>query len=162
MKQYIFGILLIISHFTYSQSISTTGNWSATRSSSDIVSIGQDLPSSLSSGATNQTLMSLNSLTTGNWQVQVNRVDAVWDSALILEVYKQSNGTAAPGSISPVFTGGESYMTINTIPQTFFNLSVSGTGSISNMQIRYRISGVSVLLPAKQYSTTIMYTLIDL
>jgi hypothetical protein len=161
MRIYIL-IILLISHFTYAQSISTTGGWSATRSSADIANIGQDLPNSLSGGASNQTLMSLNSLTTGNWQVQVQRLDAVWDSSLILELYKQSNGSAVPGSISPIFTGGDSYMTINTMPQTIFNLSVSGSGSINDIQIRYRMSGISVLLPAKQYSTTIMYTLVDL
>jgi hypothetical protein len=90
-----------------------------------------------------------------NWQLSVSKTSIVWDATLKIWVNKTYDGTvSAPGaSISP--GGTTAYQEITSFSQSFF----SGVKSRSSIQISYKISGISVLLPAKAYSTTVYYTI---
>ncbi|MDO9593566.1 MAG: hypothetical protein Q7J19_01085 [Lutibacter sp.] len=144
---------LAISNIAVSQnvSISVSGNWAKTIAATDISEAGNDYPTSYESN-TNQTLLSLNPNSQGKGvNVYVTRSDIKWQSDLILEVKRNSNG----GNSS--VTDGLNYKTIiNT--QSLVSPFFSCIQAVTNMTLQYRITGISVLLPVDIYSTTITYT----
>ena len=81
----------------------------------------------------------------GAWRVDVRKVNTNWDNRLKIYARRTSNGSG--------FFGG-----IQNVNQSFFD----GSGYRNNITIQYSISGFSVLIPVDTYSTTVMYTLIDL
>lgn len=92
-----------------------------------------------------------------DWQVSVQKTSIVWDSNLRLWVNKVNDGnsTDSGARISPI--GTTAYQEVSTIPQTFFR----GFRNRQSVQVSYKISGVSVLIPAQTYSTTVYYTISD-
>jgi hypothetical protein len=95
--------------------------------------------------------------TSGNadaWQIQVHKEDALWHNSLALGVLRTGSGSGS-GSIG----GGDILsLTLNAGSQVFFE----GAGDRTNIPVRLILSGVSVLVPADSYSTTIHLTIIDL
>lgn len=103
----------------------------------------------------NLTISISNSDGCANWQLSVTSSPSVWNPNLRLWVSKTNDGSAsAPGaSIFP--NGTTAYQEISAIPQNFF----SGVKDRLSIQISYKISGMSVLIPVQTYSTTINYTI---
>lgn len=103
----------------------------------------------------NLTISIANSDGCSNWQVSVARVPILWNSNLRLWVNKTNDGSSfSPGaSISP--SGTTAYQEITILPQNFF----SGVKDRLSVQISYKVSGMSVLIPVQTYSTTIYYTI---
>ncbi|PKL42383.1 MAG: hypothetical protein CVV41_14685 [Candidatus Riflebacteria bacterium HGW-Riflebacteria-1] len=94
--------------------------------------------------------------TAGNsdaWRVDVKRTDTAWSSIPILSVRRYDSGSGA-GSIS----GGLAYQTVGTTDMSFF----SGTGDRTGVRIQLKISNVSLSLSPGNYSSTILYTVVDL
>jgi len=76
-----------------------------------------------------------------------------------LQLYARRTGTGVNGLFFGSAIGsGTSYQLISTSNQFFFN----GICTISDIPIQYEIRNVSLLLPAKTYETTIIYTVTDL
>jgi hypothetical protein len=127
------------SHFFLSEAGNDFGN-SVTSSSGSTISI-----------ATNNWW--LNFTGSFNWYTTVYKFDTNWDSNLELEVRRSGSGTG--GSLRKnKITGGTNFTRVNNMPSNFF----SGRAVRNDVPIEYRINGISVLIPADDYETTIYYT----
>ncbi|MFN3489779.1 MAG: hypothetical protein ACK4YV_11620 [Emticicia sp.] len=103
----------------------------------------------------NLTISISNSNGCTNWQLSVTSSPSVWNPNLKLWVNKINDGSASVSgaSISPI--GITAYQELTAIPQNFF----SGVKDRLSVQISYKISGISVLIPVQTYSTTVNYTI---
>lgn len=163
MKELVRIIVLVLFSVTaYSQTISASPGWNYSVTSGTVSEAGSDYSISPTS-ATNQTLVSITGLGIfgDTFTVRVNKLDSDWNNNLSLQVIRTGAGTAG-GFGGGSITGGSSYITLTNSPQVFF----SGTtgflsGSRTSIPIQYRITGISVLLPVKTYTTTVVYTLSD-
>lgn len=163
-----FILILIQSLSAFGQaSVSTSGNWSFTRGSTDITNPGLDFDNAASSGVAGETTLNLNGLEKNKtWKVYVSRVDNNWHSSLILTATKNNDGTvsAANGGVSIPLTAATQIAVTNT-STLFFTASPSNSCSpcsLINVKIRYQLSGISVTLPAATYQTQIQFTISDI
>jgi hypothetical protein len=147
---------------SFGQYINTSGAWYPSVASNLITDAGLNYSSSLKvQSPSNQTLISLSleggifNVLFNNWQVDVSRYDTKWNPNLNLEVRRTSNGS---GTIFGSISGGTIFQEVTPNSKSFFN----GVGNYSGIGIQYQISGLSVLIPADTYSTTVMFTLIDI
>lgn len=136
-------------------SITCTGSWTETIDRADLQGgpgsdLNSDYESSSGTGAIDITG------TAGDfdtWRVDVRRTDASWDSRLSLYVRRTSDGTGT-GPIS----GGTAYQAITATNASFFE----GGGDHTNVTIQLRLSGMSYAIPAANYTTTVVLTVVDL
>ena len=132
-------------------SITATGSWSETIDASDLqAGAGSDLISTYESAA--DTVSIDITATSGNWGLDVKKIDTNWHSNLHLHVKRTSDGTGS-GTIS----GGDSYQEVTDIDQSFF----SGNSDRSNVNVQLKLTGVSIQVPPDTYTTTIYYTVFD-
>lgn len=135
--------------------ISAVGSWNETIDDLDLVSgAGSDLKPVYES-ATDATTLSISGCADNNdtWRVDVKRFDSVWHSDFTLYVKRTSDG-AGEGSI----LGGGSYVEVKAVDGEFF----SGAGDRSGISVQYKLSGMSVRVPPGTYSSTIIYTVVDI
>lgn len=155
-------LILSFSFNARSQNISATPGWNYSVTSGTISEAGSDYSVSPTS-STNQTLVSITGLALfgDTYTVRVHKLDSDWNNSLSLQVIRTGAGTVS-GFGSGTITGGLSYITLTNVSQVFFS-GTSGFLSTSrnNIPIQYRISGLSVLLPVKTYTTTVVYTVSD-
>lgn len=158
MKKYIvFYLFVLMSSAAFAQSIviNSGAAWSIPSLSSTITSAGKNYEHIETSG-TSQTLLKVNSGLL--WSVSVQQsVSSNWNSALIVSVRRTGDGTGGA-----VMIGTANYITLTATNQAFFS-GLLGLGfSRDNVPIQYKIEGLSVLLPVKTYTTTILYTITGL
>lgn len=138
--------------------ITLTGNWVFSVSATDISEAGRDFTGTHLSAA-NQVLVDI-FRTQGNspfnWKVDVRKSDVDWVPSLQLFVRRTGDGYAPNGSSS--ISGGITFQLLTNTNQAFFN----GRRNYYDIPIQFQLSGVSVLLPSKTYSTTVMYTVTEL
>ncbi|MGQ9779877.1 MAG: hypothetical protein ACUVRM_08385 [Bacillota bacterium] len=135
--------------------ISASGGWSETVDEFDLVSgAGSDLTPVYESAA-NATILSISGSVdnTDTWRVDVKRVDSAWHGDFTLYVRRTSEGTGG-GTIS----GGDLYIEVTTVDGEFFY----GAGDRSDINVQYKLSGMSVRIPPDIYSSTIVYTVVDI
>ena len=154
-------ILVFLTKISVAQSITVTGSWNPAINTNVITEAGNDYASGYAiESAANQSSINLTlgggffNILFNSWRVDVQRSDILWHSSLILETRRTSNGT---GSFLGSIANGTAYQRVNTNSQSFFD----GTGSYNNVNIQYRISGMSILTPVNTYSTSVIFTLID-
>jgi len=161
MTQKIVAILITVSFLLLTTfdlsaiSISVLGGWSLVIDSGDVVAgAGGDLTSQYLSNADAVTIDVADAIDdSDNWQIQVHKEDTLWHAALTLGLLRTSDG-AGTGTI----TGGNSlFLDLTAVDQFFFD----GAGNRSTVNLQMRLSGVSVLIPSDNYSTTIYFTVID-
>jgi hypothetical protein len=105
--------------------------------------------------ATNQSLMNISTLLT--YEVRAKKQDTLWDSRLELYVRKTGDGTPVLlATISP--SGVGSYNLLGSSDVTLFSGLLGRTG----VPLQYEIRGISVVVPVRTYSTTIVYTFVGL
>lgn len=142
-------------------SISATGNWSYSVPVSDILEAGKNFTGTYAS-ASNQVLIDiakptfLGNLLNYNWRVDVRKSDVSWNAGLKLYAKRTGNGT--PYFFTGTISGGASYIELTNTNQVFF----SGSRTTYSIPIQFQITGVSLLLPAKAYSTLVVYTVTEL
>ncbi len=103
----------------------------------------------------NLTISIANSNGCSNWQLSVSNTPITWNSNLRLWVNKTDDGSTSASGASIYPSGTTAYQEVTSIPQTFF----SGVKDRLSVQISYKVSGMSVLLPVQTYSTTVYYTI---
>ncbi|MDE2039906.1 MAG: hypothetical protein KGO96_09290 [Elusimicrobia bacterium] len=134
--------------------VSVSGSWSQTIGATALVSgPGSDLTASYVGGPSDIVLaVTIN----GNhsWNVNVRRVDSLWNQNLNLYVQRTSDGTAGSGQVS----GGTAYQLVTASDQLFF----SGTKSQSGFAVQVKLDGVSLQVPPADYSTTLTFTVVAL
>ena len=136
--------------------ISATGGWSEIVNETDLASgAGSDLVATYESSV-NATSMSISNTLdeNDNWRLDVRRVDSGgWHGNFTLSVRRTSDGNG-PGSVS----GGLSYIEITTMDSQFF----SGAGNRAAIDLQYQLTGMSVSVSPSNYSTTIVFTIVDI
>ncbi|GGD71268.1 hypothetical protein GCM10011514_39220 [Emticicia aquatilis] len=167
IKTGLLGVLLTISLLAEGQAISVSGNWLP--SITAISTTGSDYSPSTLTSAANQTLITASGLgsllVAKNYRISVSKTNTDWHNNLVLTARRTGAGT--PSILSAVSaSGGTTAQTITNISTAFFTINVSflslGGISLSNIPIEYSLSGISVILPVKTYSTTITYTIVEL
>jgi hypothetical protein len=157
MKTIFFSIIFSLSVICIkAQSINAIGSWPVSVPSNTISEAGNDYNMNLTS-MTNQTMLDINvPLTTTNWRVDVNKQDSFWNNSLTLWIRKTGDGIGVAGSsISPI--GTIPFFQLANLGQPLF----TGTKNYSSIPIQYEIRGLSVVIPASTYNTTVVYTITE-
>ena len=140
--------------------ISVNGSWNQNISSSEISDAGEDFIGTYESFDDQvqidifQQFFWLN-LFNYDWQVSIRKEDIDWNTNLLLEARRTGNGN--PFLIQSIIDGGLTYNEIISIDQLFF----WGNRTTLNIPIQYKISGISLLLPATTLTTNIVYTVTE-
>ncbi len=152
MKKIYQYILIIVSNVLFAQ-IYVGNNW--TLNMPQITEAGEDHANSYT--ISNQSTMDI---TMGgffggtDWYVNVKKVNIEWHSDLELRVRRSGTGFGIFGGF---VESGESFSRIRNNERSF----VRGSGWVFAIPLEYRITGMSVTLPAKTYSTQVVYTIYD-
>ncbi|MBL7814150.1 MAG: hypothetical protein JNL70_04015 [Saprospiraceae bacterium] len=161
MKSILTIIFLLFYVVIKAQSIAASPGWSVSVPANTITEAGSDYSANATS-AINQTLVSLTmpgGVFGANFTVSVHKIDTDWHSNLSLWVQRTGTGTGN-GLFSASITGGASFLQLTSSPQTFYTGTTGFLGSTrNNVPIQYEIRGISVLIPVKTYSTTVVYTI---
>jgi hypothetical protein len=155
MKRFILlTVCVFIIGNLYAQRLVLSGSlsWNPTISSTLISEAGNDY-SGIVSSATNHSFLRIRGLTGSPWRVDVSKSDTNWNNGLVLMVQRTGNGIGGFG-----INGGTVAQTITNNNTPFFN----GNNNISNIPIQFHLSGYSVLIPAGNYTSSVIFTLIDL
>ena len=136
--------------------LTVTGSWTTSIPSTTIVEAGLDYTSGSSNiSSASQSLMTVNSAKNTNAFVYVQKSDISWDTRLTLSVARTGTGT---GNNNFSTTNGTTNQAVSNVPQYFFQINPAGGTKVSNIPIQYTITGYTVLLPVKSYTTTVLYT----
>lgn len=160
---FIFTCLLYF--FCEAQQTLTIKNGAWAPSVTTIGEAGSDYASTTIESSATQTQIDLKLVQTAGlnfYTVYIRRTDSGtnWNTAgLQIWVRRTSDGTGAGAKSTNA--GGTSYQEITTSDLYFFEGFNDNDKLRSNIGIQYQITGVSVLVPVANYSTTITYTLID-
>lgn len=146
---------------SYSQiTLETQNNINAHILESSITEVGVDLENTFETGS-DETILSvkilpesLNNMLYRSWDINISKNDIDWHNDLKIYVKKTGNGES---EFNTTTLGGGVYQKIENYDQYFFE----GTGWIENIPLQYKITGISVTVPAKTYTTEIIITLSD-
>lgn len=135
-------------------SISVTGSWVEIIDKNDLSSgVGSNLQSTYTSISGQVTIdVSGTSDVSDAWRVDVKKIDSSWSNELHPSVMRTSDGTG--GSVS----GGGSYQEVTNTNASFF----SGSGDVTGIKVRFKMTGASVAITPASYSTNIYYTIVDI
>ncbi|HKJ06279.1 MAG TPA: hypothetical protein VJ970_02310 [Flavobacteriaceae bacterium] len=154
MKHLILIFSLLLFQFSFSQKIITTGGWTDTFNASSINIAGKDYDANYLS-ATNQTTIDAQPKGSGkrnsnkSAEIHIHKTDIDWHPDLKLEakVTSQIHGNQT----------GTNFQDITDFERFFFEINYK----VDNIPIQYRITGLSVTLPVKNYTTEVVYTIFD-
>ena len=153
---FLFIVALIFIKQGFSQSLTVTGSWTTSIPSTTIIEAGLDYTSGSSDiSSASQSLMTVTTAKNTNAFVYVQKSDISWDTRLTLSVERTGTGTGNNGFST---TNGTVNQAVSNVPQYFFQINPAGGTKVSNIPIRYTITGYTVLLPVKSYTTTVLYT----
>ena len=140
----------------YPQSLSVIGGWTTSIPSTNVTEAGLNYGTGSTTSATNQSLMTVNvPKSVSVARVFIQKSDTSWDSRLVISALRTGSGT---GNGNFRVTGGTTAQVIGSTPQLFFEVDPGSGNRVQNIPLQYVISGISVLLPVKAYTTTIIYT----
>jgi len=160
MRAYLFIMFfLFLSVVCFSQTTSvaiTNGSmgatWSIPTLSSTITKAGKNYEH-VETSALSHTYLKVTSIAFWNVSVQ-QTVSSNWDPSLKLFVRRSGDGT---GLVT--ISGGTAFLPV-TSGNTLFFSGLLGLGfGRENIPVQYKIEGLSVLLPVKTYTTTIVFTI---
>jgi len=163
MKNLIFIAILAISNSLFSQDISLTGlTWvRGILPSEEITNPGDDYTGTYNS-LTNQTTISIKVKGKDKhkeFTLYVKRLDSgpTWPGDLNLNIARTSNGTDKKSIINGEINYFQTIST-NGFGTKFFTFK----GTFKDVNLQYQFTGISVLLPVDSYSTTILFTVMQL
>lgn len=93
------------------------------------------------------------------WRIEIHKSDHVWNDDFVIEVKRNGNGrksTKKKGKKSKI-NGGENYQPIGAMPNYFFD----GTDQISEIPLKVKLSGFSIIYGARDYETSLILTVYD-
>lgn len=141
----------------FSQSLTVSPGWSVTIPASTIIEAGLNYTTTtVTSGASQSTMSITTNSNNVNVFVYVQKTDVTWDSNLTLWVRRSGNGTGAGNSS---ITNGTTFQQITNTPIQFFTVYMGKSRTYSSIPIQYQISGISVIIPAQTYTTTLLFTI---
>lgn len=149
-------LLLLIIPSTFAQSLTVSPGWSATIPASTITEAGLNFTTTTVTSAASQSLMDVNAGKNLIYIIYVQKTDISWDSNLAIWLRRSGNGSGSNGS---TIRNGSTFQQITNSPTYFFDLTMGVGKNYTNIPIQYQISGLSVLIPAKNYTTTLLFTI---
>lgn len=156
MKNLFFFIFFALCPLTnYAQTGTASPGWTVSVPANTITEAGTNYTTNFAS-AINQTLLSYNLSKQGNFDVFIHKIDASWDSRLSLWAVRTGNGVASGGGST---SGGTTFMQLTSSPQSFITGGSGNSTTRTNIPIQYEIRGLSVLIPVKTYTTTVVFTI---
>ena len=87
-----------------------------------------------------------------HWKITVYKNDINWDNRVGIYVRRTSTGNGSGAT-----WGGTNYVEIRSMPQNF----LQGSGSLTNINLQYKLMGLSIEIPSNTYYTDIVYTLYE-
>jgi hypothetical protein len=155
MKKYIFIIISLLNLNSFGQSLSVNQGWSVVIPSSRVTEAGRNYATTNVLSATNQSLIDVFSSANSVATISVQKTDVVWTSGLSLYLRRTGSGT---GSTNYSVTNGTSSLLITNTPQYFFEVRPGSGTQVLDIPIQYEIRGLSVLIPVRAYTTTLLFT----
>ena len=166
MKKIIITFCLVLSVAALTAqvlNVSVSGRANFNSSLYTINDAGEDFPSSVS----DESSVSI-SLSYGGWdkwfgpdvqwRVLVNKSELNWPSNLKVEIARKGNGAKDSWfGPTPSIYNGLAYQTISNNPTYFF----SGRYGIRDIPLKLKLSGASLTMGAKQFDTSIMFTVYE-
>ena len=157
MKKYILLLIVfLINSVAFAQITITNGaagaTWTVPTLSSSVTTAGKDYVVYGETSVVAQTTLKINALLFWTVNVQLSTT-ANWNPGLKVYVVRTGNGTGGA-----ILNGGTTYKEVTTTTQAFFSGSLGLNYARDNVPVQFKIEGMSVMLPAKTYTTTIVYT----
>ncbi len=157
-------LTLLASFYAFTQpspelTANITGSWTLPVPSVDVTEAGNNYGGTYTS-APNQVLIGFQGNPPGqfkniSWSIEIYRLDATWDPSIQLWVRRTGNGNGqATGQCTPAIYGGLTYQQVTNVTSPF----LSGACQYSNIPLEFQVRNVSVLTPAQNYSTQVVYT----
>ena len=147
--------LLLIIPSIYAQSLTVSPGWSVSIPASTIAEAGLNYTTTTITSAVSQSLINITAGKNAPHYIYIQKTDISWDPSLIISLRRSGNGSSPGGS---TITNGTTFQQITGTVTYFFELSLGGSRNYNSIPIQYQISGLSVLLPAKTYTTTLLFT----
>lgn len=130
-------------------------SWNVSVGANSITEAGNNYSTSAVESAANQFLFDIVGGPSTNFTLTVNRLDADWSNLLSVLVRRTGPGAGSGGFIA----GGDNYQMVTTLPQTLSFGTFGPSGRRNNIPVQIRLAGISVLVPAKTYTTTLVFTI---
>ncbi len=166
MKKIIYSVVfLLFSLFTFAQQmkLEIDGDITFNKAEYNIEEAGTDFsPTVKSSSRFNVSVSFLNYwdkfFDSGKrWRIDVNKSDVYWDPRLNIEIARTGNGSSHRHGKRKQIFGGTQFQPVLNNPGFFFR----GQNEIYNIPIKFKISGISATLGAKELETIIVFTVYD-
>jgi predicted metal-dependent phosphotriesterase family hydrolase len=152
-----FILLYCIKDIALAQTISASPGWTASVPATRITEAGRNYTTNVTSARTQTRINLLTATGIFTYTVSVHKVDTDWNNTLTLWVRRTGNGTGTGGTI----TGGTAYQQITNTTRSFFRGTVGTSRQRTNITVQYEIRNLSVTIPVKTLTTTLVYTLSD-
>jgi len=150
----VISALWLLCNPMFAQNFQVSGDWSYTVLSADITEAGNDFPGTYTSLADEVQI----DVKWGNrdfqYRIEVRRDDIDWNSQLQLWVQRTGDGKGRTGG---TISGGTPYQQITNSDLYFFG----GSRTRQKIPVQYQVRNVSVVIPAKTHSTTVVFTFIE-
>lgn len=134
----------------------SVNNWNETLNASDLVfanEAGSDLNSTVET-ASDFSLMEIRNVGVSRaWKITVSKQDINWNVNLLPAVIRSGLNEIDAGL--GVTSGSTSYVQVTDVAQDY----IFGTGEVTNIELGFRVQGISLALPAQYYQTRIVFTL---
>jgi len=153
IQSFFWLIIFVTAPHLMCQTFTVSGNWAYTIPSTDVTEAGNDFTGIYSSASNQVTMTVFWWFTDFLYRVEVRKDDVDWDSRLQLYIQRTGDGWLWSGWIN----GGTSYQLITDSNQLFFR----GRRTVLGIPIQYQLRNVSVIIPAKTHSTTVVFTFIQ-
>lgn len=134
--------------------ISVMGAWATVLPVASVTEAGEDFHGTYESDP-DQVLIDILGANKFDYRVDVRKIDIDWHPSLQLYIHRTGSGIG--GHPHSNVTGGTNYFELTATNQQFF----SGHRESSDIPVQFRLTGVSVLIPARTHVSTVMYTVIE-
>jgi len=132
--------------------IQISGGRSFSNFSASIPEAGSDISSTYS---TSSALINLSINSFGDYRISVAQSNDNWNPNLAFYIRRTGNGTGTRGGN---IVGGTGFLPLSSFSQTFFE----GRFTRRNVPIQYQFRNLSVLLPAGENTSAVIYTITSL
>jgi hypothetical protein len=150
-KVFTAGVLILSVTIAMAQKLKVNGRWNVT-SISYIVEPGSDIQSVITSKNDQIELSITENLNKNNWYIQISKSDVDWNDRIEIWIKRSVNGTGNGEVYS-----GTTFQKINNIPMSFIN----GKKAVNKIPCQLELRNLSVTIPARDYTTNIVYTLYE-
>lgn len=106
---------------------------------------------------TSPALINLTITSNRNYRISVSKQDSDWDNSLQFYIRRTGDGTS-DGRRGNIISGGTNFKQLSSFTQTFFE----GTYTRYSIPIQYEFRNLSVLTPAGEHTSAVIYTITSL